>query len=71
MEGTIRITCLEMGVIDDLRIPCYVKDMTYPLFLNIRGIVKGVSVEYEITDSQGFVAHGFNFLLIIVIIKIF
>lgn len=50
--GAIRIKCSRIGPIDDLRIPCFVKDMAHPLFLSITGLVRGVSIDYYVIDKN-------------------
>lgn len=50
-EGTIRIKSVKLGPIEDLRIPCFIKDMSHPIFLSIRGLVKGVSIDFYVLDK--------------------
>lgn len=50
VDCKLRIRVFKNGEITDLRIPCYVQNMPEPIFLDIKGFVKGVSVEYLISD---------------------
>ena len=52
LDCKIYITPSELGELSDIRIPCYIKDMEYPLFVELSGVVKGVSVNYYFTDSD-------------------
>jgi hypothetical protein len=49
-ECLVRITAKELMEIEDLRIPCYVQETTAPVFLNLTGYVKGVTVDYFVSD---------------------
>lgn len=51
LDVKIFITSSTLGDLNDLRIPCYVKDMEYPLFVDLSGNVKGVSVNYYFTEN--------------------
>jgi hypothetical protein len=52
-ECSMRITPKKiLQSINDLRIPCVVQDMTKPIFLNLEGEVKGVSVEFSLSDTK-------------------
>lgn len=46
LECTVKFTCAKLGNIEDLRVPCYIKEMPEPLFLSLKAVVKGVAVSY-------------------------
>lgn len=52
LDCKIQIKSSKLGDINDLRIPCYIHDATEPLFLNIKGITKGVSVNFYYSESK-------------------
>lgn len=51
-DCSLRLIPRKLLEITDLRIPCYVRDMSTPLFLNLSGRVKGVSVDFFISDPD-------------------
>lgn len=51
LECKLHITPSELGDLPALLIPCYIKDMEYPIFIEVSGTVKGVSVNYYYTDT--------------------
>lgn len=50
LECQIYIKPNSLCNLNDLRIPCYIQEMVEPLFLNLIGTVKGVSVCYYYSD---------------------
>jgi hypothetical protein len=50
LDCLLRITAEELIEITDLRIPCYIQEMTAPTFLNLMGLVKGVTVDFYVAD---------------------
>ncbi len=52
LDCKIFLKSSRIGEINDLRIPCYVHDATEPLFLNIKGNTKGVSVNFYYSESK-------------------
>jgi hypothetical protein len=51
-ECLLRIKANELVDLNDLRIPCYIQETTAPVFLNLTGIVKGVTVDYFVSDPD-------------------
>ncbi len=52
LDVKVFVTSCELGQLAELRIPCYVKDMEYPVFVEVKGVVKGVSVNYFYLDRK-------------------
>lgn len=52
LDCIISLKSAILGDINDLRIPCYVHNSTDPIFLDIKGCVKGVSVNYYFSDTR-------------------
>lgn len=46
LDCRIHVKPYSLCNLNDLRIPCYIQDTSEPLFLNLIGSVKGVSVCY-------------------------
>ena len=52
LEVRVNVTPFKLGEINDLRIPCYVQDMLDPIFVCVEAKVKGVSVNYYLSQSN-------------------
>jgi hypothetical protein len=50
VECTFKFNSMKLGGINDLRIPCYIKEMPVPLFLSVNAVVKGVAINYYFSE---------------------
>jgi hypothetical protein len=50
LEITIEIVAKEIGYIKDVNIPCFVGGMSEPLFINLNGPIRGVSMLFSVSD---------------------
>ena len=52
LDCKIFIKSSKLGEINDLRLPCYVHETNAPIFLNLKGVTKGVSVNFYYSESK-------------------
>lgn len=48
----IRIRPNKVGLLNNIIVPCYLKDLDYPIFLKINIVSKGIAVEYQVSATQ-------------------